>query len=55
MLKGGLSMSKKIKLFFAYLICMLVSKSSAEAVNVCTDSDDLDETILRKAGFNGRS
>lgn len=48
-------MSKKIKIIFAYLICMFVSKSSADAVNSCTDPEDLDEIMLRKAGFNGRS
>ena len=52
---GRLFMSKYLKLFFAYLICMFVSKSAAEAVNSCTDPEDLDEIMLRKAGFNGRS
>ena len=55
MLEGRLSMSKKIKVIFAYLICMFIPKSSSDAINSCTDPEELDAIMLRKAGFNGRS
>lgn len=55
---GGLSMSKivnKIKIFISYIICMLVPSESANAVNEAADPSELDELMLRKAGFNDRT
>ena len=52
---GRLSMSKKILIFLSYMICMLVSKSSSDAVNSAGSVEELDEIMLKKAGFNGRS
>ena len=41
---------KKFKKFIAYiLVCF--SKSGAEAVNAAASDDELDELVMKKAGF----
>ena len=50
-MSGGLSMSI-LKIIFAYIICLFVSKEAAESVNAAETPADLDAEILRRNGFD---
>ena len=43
----------KFKKIFAYVVCLLAPKSTAEAINVAEDPSEFDELLLRKTGFGG--
>ena len=43
---------KKIKKFFAYIFVLLTLTDAADAVNVAASEDELDELVVKKAGFN---
>ena len=44
-------MKRKIKLFFAHLFILFCFKDLAEALNTSSSSEELDEKILKLAGF----
>ena len=45
----------KIKIVLSYIICSFIPSESANAVNEAEDPSELDELMLRKAGFNDRT
>ena len=42
-----------MKIFLSYILCLFNIKALAEAANAALSAREMDELIVRKAGFNG--
>ena len=42
-----------MKTVLSYILCLFNLKALAEAANVARSAREMDELIIRKAGFNG--
>ena len=42
-----------MKIFLSYILCLFNIKALAEAANAARSAREMDELIVRKAGFNG--